>query len=55
MKTRKLFVLLVIALMTATSAFAQDNARRIDVLVKNYYDYGQFNGSVLVAEKGKVV
>jgi CubicO group peptidase (beta-lactamase class C family) len=41
--------------MTASVALAQDNARKIDDLLKNYYDYGQFNGSVLVAEKGKVV
>jgi len=41
--------------MSASAAFAQDTAQKIDGLLKNYYDYGQFNGSVLVAEKGKVV
>ncbi len=55
MKTRKLFTLFIITLMTASVALAQDNARKIDDLLKNYYDYGQFNGSVLVAEKGKFV
>jgi CubicO group peptidase (beta-lactamase class C family) len=55
MKTRKLYALLFVTLMTASVALAQDNARKIDDLLKNYYDYGQFNGSVLVAEKGKVV
>jgi CubicO group peptidase (beta-lactamase class C family) len=55
MKTGKLFALLIILLMTASAAFAQDNVRKIDELLKTYYDYGQFNGSVLVAEKGKIV
>ncbi|HEX8637496.1 MAG TPA: serine hydrolase domain-containing protein, partial [Pyrinomonadaceae bacterium] len=55
MKTRNLFLLFVLTLVTASAAFAQDNARKIDELLKNYYDYGQFNGAALVAEKGKVV
>ncbi len=55
MKTRKLYALFIITLMTASAAFAQDKAQKIDDLLKTYYDYGQFNGSVLVAEKGKVV
>lgn len=37
------------------SAFAQDKAGKIDELINVYYDYGQFNGSVLVAENGKVI
>jgi hypothetical protein len=36
-------------------ALAQDKARKIDELMALYYDYGQFNGSVLVAEKGSVI
>ncbi|MCY7348608.1 MAG: beta-lactamase family protein, partial [Pyrinomonadaceae bacterium] len=55
MKTRKLFTLFIITLMSAAVAAAQDKAQKIDELLKNYYDYGQFNGAVLVAEKGKVV
>lgn len=55
MKTRKFFTLLVITLMSASIAVAQDTARKIDELLKAYYDYGQFNGSILVAEKGKIV
>ena len=55
MKTRKLFTLFVITLLSAAVATAQDKAQKIDELLKNYYDYGQFNGSVLVAEKGKVI
>ena len=55
MKTAKLFTLFIVALIVATNAFAQQNAQKIDELLKTYYDYGQFNGSVLVAEKGKVI
>jgi CubicO group peptidase (beta-lactamase class C family) len=55
MKTRNLLTLFVIALLTATAAVAQDKAQKIDALLKNYYDYGQLNGAVLVAENGKVI
>jgi CubicO group peptidase (beta-lactamase class C family) len=55
MKTAKLFTLFIFALMTAANSFAQQNAQKIDALLKQYYDYGQFNGSVLVADGGKVV
>ncbi|MEO8436197.1 MAG: serine hydrolase [Pyrinomonadaceae bacterium] len=55
MKTAKLTTLLIIALITATTAFAQQNVQKIDGLLKQYHDYGQFNGSILVAEKGKIV
>ena len=34
---------------------AQDKAAKIDALMKQYHQYGQFNGSVLVAEKGNVI
>lgn len=55
MKATKLFLLLIVAVITATNVSAQQNAKKIDLLMKQYYDYGQFNGSVLVAEKGKVI
>lgn len=55
MKIKKQFVLFVLMLMTATAAMAQENAKKIEDLMKTYYDYGQFNGSILVADKGKVV
>lgn len=55
MKIARLCTLFLVALITATTAFAQQNVQKIDGLMKQYYDYGQFNGSVLVAEKGKVV
>lgn len=55
MKTVKLFTLFIALFITATNAFAQQNVQKIDEMLKQYYDYGQFNGSILVAEKGKVV
>lgn len=55
MKAKKFIALFVVTLMTATAALAQDAAQKIDGLLKTYYDYGQFNGAVLVAEKGKIV
>lgn len=55
MKFARLSTLLIVALITATSAFAQQNVKQIDGLMKQYYDYGQFNGSILVAEKGKII
>lgn len=55
MKTAKSLALLLLIFITANSSFAQQTAQQIDELMKKYYDYGQFNGSILVAEKGKVV
>lgn len=56
MKTARVFVLFIVALATATGAFAQkDVQKNIDALLKQYYDYGQLNGAVLVGDKGKVV
>jgi CubicO group peptidase (beta-lactamase class C family) len=48
---------LAILAFAALSSFvaAQDKAARIDGLMKVYYDYGQFNGTVLVAENGKII
>lgn len=56
MKTSKQFLaLFILAFITATNALAQQNVQKIDGLMKQYHDYGQFNGSVLVAEKGKII
>jgi len=56
MKTARLYLLLfIVAFLTTTNAFAQQNVKKIDGLLKQYYDYGQFNGSILVAEKGKII
>ncbi len=55
MKTAKLFTIFIVVFITATNTFAQQNVQKIDNLLKQYYDYGQFNGSILVAEKGKII
>jgi CubicO group peptidase (beta-lactamase class C family) len=55
LKIAKLFTLMIVAFMTATNTSGQQNAQKIDRLVKQYHDYGQFNGSILVAENGKVI
>ncbi len=47
--------ILVLFSIAATTAMAQDRAARIDDLMKKYHEYGQFNGSVLVAENGRVI
>ena len=36
-------------------SFAQDKAKQIEELLTKYNQYGQFNGSALVAENGKVI
>ena len=55
MKIAKLFILFIAAFITAANTFGQQNVKKIDELMKQYYDYGQFNGSILVAENGKVI
>lgn len=48
------FALLAI-LALQTSAFAQDKGAKIDEMLSLYQKYGQFNGSALVADNGKVI
>ena len=56
MKTFSVFALLIVAFVTATSAFAQKDAeKKIDDLLNQYHEYGQLNAAVLVADKGKVI
>ncbi len=55
MRIKKALFLLIVTFAAANAAVAQDHAKQIDELVKTYQQYGQFNGSVLVAEKGKVI
>lgn len=49
-----LAILLIFGLFVM-GVLAQDKAAQIDELVKTYHSYGQFNGSVLVAEKVRVI
>jgi len=49
-------VLTILVLCALPSLIAaQDKAGKIDGLMKVYYDYGQFNGTILVAENGKII
>lgn len=45
----------VIMLLFALNIFAQDKAKQIEDLLSKYNEYGQFNGSALVAQNGKVI
>jgi CubicO group peptidase (beta-lactamase class C family) len=55
----KIVIVLILSLFylpkVQNKLLAQDKAAKIDELMKKYHEYGQFNGSVLVAEKGKVI
>ncbi len=51
----RLLILLVMLLLACAPLPAQDKAARIEELMSLYNSYGQFNGSVLVAEHGKVI
>jgi CubicO group peptidase (beta-lactamase class C family) len=51
---RKVVFGLVMTAFTSI-AFAQDKAKQIDELMRRYIDNGKFNGTVLVADNGKVI
>lgn len=46
---------MVMLLATMQLTFAQSKAEEIDKLLQLYHEYGQFNGSALVADQGKIV
>jgi CubicO group peptidase (beta-lactamase class C family) len=52
---RPALVAVLVFLLLSSLGTAQDKADRIDGLMKLYADYGQFNGTVLVAENGKII
>jgi len=54
-KSIKLIALFVVFQLSAFTVFAQDKAQQIEELLNKYNEYGQFNGSALVAENGKVI
>lgn len=51
---KSFFLTLTLFFVVAASAMA-DKAAQIDALVQKYADLNQFNGSVLAAERGKVI
>ena len=48
-------LLLLFVIMFQSSISAQTKEQKIDELMTYCYDNGQFNGNILVAEKGKVI
>ncbi|KAF2326232.1 serine hydrolase domain-containing protein [Flavobacterium daemonense] len=51
----KLILLCAILQLSSLNTFAQTKAQKIEQLLAKYNEYGQFNGSALVAENGKVI
>lgn len=49
------FILAVLGISSVNRLHGQTKAEKIDKLVAMYAEYGQFNGSVLVSEKGNVI
>ncbi|MEO8236764.1 MAG: serine hydrolase [Flavobacterium sp.] len=54
-KSIKLIALCFIVHLFTFTVTAQDKAAQIDQLLSKYNEYGQFNGSALVAEHGKII
>ncbi|WP_111880021.1 serine hydrolase [Aequorivita sp. CIP111184] len=52
---RTTFVAVIAFVATVAISFAQTKTAQLDDLLNKYTEYGQFSGSVLVAEKGKVI
>jgi len=46
---------IIIILLSLNSCLAQDKSVKIDQVMQKYHEQGLFNGTVLVAEKGKVI
>ncbi len=46
---------IAVLLLSINLSFGQKKAEKIDKLMSQYAEYNQFNGSVLVAEKGKII
>ncbi|WP_343615556.1 serine hydrolase [Flavobacterium sp.] len=54
-KSIKLIALCFVLQFFTFTVSAQDKAQKIEQLLSKYNEYGQFNGSALVAENGKVI
>ncbi|MBD2753469.1 serine hydrolase [Spirosoma validum] len=53
--TLRLLTVFIYIFITTRATFAQTKAEKIDALVRQYVSNRQFNGSILVADKGKVI
>ncbi len=54
-KSRVIFFVILALLALQSFALANDKAQKIDALVSQYYKNGDYMGSVLVSENGKVI
>lgn len=54
MRTTK-YILILIALISNTVSFAQNKKARMAQIMQQYHQYNMFDGTVLVAENGKLV
>lgn len=54
-KSIKLIAVSALLFLFTANIFAQDKAKQIEELLTKYNEYGQFNGSALVSENGKVI
>ncbi|HLW31339.1 MAG TPA: serine hydrolase [Aequorivita sp.] len=52
---RTTLVVIIAFMATISLGFSQTKTAELDALLNKYTEYGQFNGSVLVAEKGHVI
>lgn len=48
-------IILIFSVLLWNISFAQTKVERIDKLISTYAEYGKFNGSVLVADNGKII
>jgi CubicO group peptidase (beta-lactamase class C family) len=55
MKNKRTVLFSLVMIAFTSMAFAQNKAKQIDDLMRRYVDNGKFNGTVLVAENGKVI
>jgi CubicO group peptidase (beta-lactamase class C family) len=55
MKYKNTYFLVIAALLIGQDMYGQTRAQKFDTLLTNLYNNGNFNGNVLVAEKGKVI
>lgn len=51
----KLIAVCLFVQLLSINLSAQDKAKQIDQLLTKYSEYGQFNGSALIAENGKII
>ena len=52
---RTIFITVIPFVATFAVSFGQSKTKQLDDLLNKYTQYGQFNGSVLVADQGKII